>query len=1263
MHASARWTSSACSRRFGLHFLTSLVAVFALVAPSHTAWSQSVTFSGYQTIIPTSVLNQPSALARDSAGSLYIADTGNDRVLKETVSGNSYTESTIGTSLSHPTGIAVDSSGAIYIADQNNHRVLKETPSGSAYTESTIGTGLTTPCSVAVDTSGNVYVGDTTDNVVYKETLASGAYTQTTAVALGSCALAVDASGNLFVADTAHSTVAKYQLSGGVYTLAGNFNGAGPAAISINSVGEMYISYPSLNQVNWFPPGALFFNSLPFSSPAAATSDGIGHIFALESGQLVDKTFNFADFRTTGVATTSNIKTLTFTFTTGGTIGAPVLLTQGVPSLDFKDAGTGTCTTNGTTHNYAVGDTCTVDVLFSPTEPGQRNGAVRIQTSSGTALISVYLTGVGQGPQLQFQKGTKTLVSLPSITNPYTVAADAAGNLYVVQAISANDPGNAVYKLTWNGTGYTQSTILTGLVYPVAVAVDGKGYVYVADQNAGRIYKLIPGYSASIAFFSLGQVESVAVDAAGNVYIGTNAYGVLKETLVPNQASTYAQSTIDASYYPFALAVDANQNVYASSPGGSGGTVKYTPTSGTYIKSTISTVQTYGLFVDANENVFGAAGFGGSLYEFTPVGGAYALRTLPYTASRLTGDGAGHLYTFDSAGLEKLDFVAPPSLSFASTPYGSTSSDSPNNVTVINAGNAPLTFPIPATGTNPAIASNFTLNGGTSGACPQLTSDSTSAGILTPNSTCILSVSFTPSALGSITGSLVLTDDSLNAASPAYTTQQIALTGTAVQSSTVVTWPAPAAITYGTALSATQLNATANVPGTFVYSPAIGTVLTAGSQTLTVTFTPTDTLNYTSSIKTVTLTVNQVTPAVTWTAPASIAYGAALSATQLNATGSVPGTFSYSPALGAVPSAGTQTLTATFTPTDAVNYAVVRKTVSLTVNKAPLSILANNFTRLYAAANPTFAGNMEGVVNGDVLTLTFSTAATSATPAGAYAIVPSVSGAAVGNYTVTTTNGSLTILPLSTTTTFALANSNLAITANVASATLTPTGSVSFYQGQTLLGTANLTNGVSTYTLSSVPSADSVLSARYSGDTNFSASNSASATVLTSSLGQINLTVSHSGTVNDTISLTGAPGLAATLQFSCTGLPAGTTCTFQPASITLTSAAETASTTVSIQTGLSASLNRPQLSHSMDPVLAGLFGLPGVWVLALRRKRLPRLTSLTTTLLAITLACLCSTVVGCAGPHQSTPAGTSTVQITASGSGITQNTSITLTVQ
>jgi Abnormal spindle-like microcephaly-assoc'd, ASPM-SPD-2-Hydin len=83
------------------------------------------------------------------------------------------------------------------------------------------------------------------------------------------------------------------------------------------------------------------------------------------------------------------------------------------------------------------------------------------------------------------------------------------------------------------------------------------------------------------------------------------------------------------------------------------------------------------------------------------------------------------------------------------------------------------------------------------------------------------------------------------------------LVGKAARKTTpTITWPTPAPITYGTALSATQLDATASVPGTFAYTPAAGTVPPAGTDTLSVTFTPTDTTTYNSATASVSLVVN-----------------------------------------------------------------------------------------------------------------------------------------------------------------------------------------------------------------------------------------------------------------------------------------------------------------------------------------------------------------------------------------------------------------------
>ena len=99
------------------------------------------------------------------------------------------------------------------------------------------------------------------------------------------------------------------------------------------------------------------------------------------------------------------------------------------------------------------------------------------------------------------------------------------------------------------------------------------------------------------------------------------------------------------------------------------------------------------------------------------------------------------------------------------------------------------------------------------------------------------------------------------------TISQAAASAPATKTTPTITWPAPAAITQGTALTSTQLNATASVPGTFAYNPAAGTVLAAGTYTLKVTFTPADTALYNSATASVSLTVKAPLYSLTITRP------------------------------------------------------------------------------------------------------------------------------------------------------------------------------------------------------------------------------------------------------------------------------------------------------------------------------------------------------------------------------------------------------------
>jgi hypothetical protein len=163
-----------------------------------------------------------------------------------------------------------------------------------------------------------------------------------------------------------------------------------------------------------------------------------------------------------------------------------------------------------------------------------------------------------------------------------------------------------------------------------------------------------------------------------------------------------------------------------------------------------------------------------------------------------------------------------------------------------------------------------------------------------------------------------------------------AIVGQIVLPTPKIVWPSPASITYGTPLSATQLDATASVPGTFVYTPAAGTVLQAGNgQTLSVVFTPTDTANFKVATTTTTLNVTKATPTITWPAPAAIPFGSALGSGQLDATANIPGVFVYAPAAGTVLPAGNgQTLSAFFTPSDTTDYNPAKAATAISVTPA-----------------------------------------------------------------------------------------------------------------------------------------------------------------------------------------------------------------------------------------------------------------------------------------------------------------------------------------
>jgi hypothetical protein len=507
------------------------------------------------------------------------------------------------------------------------------------------------------------------------------------------------------------------------------------------------------------------------------------------------------------------------------------------------------------------------------------------------------------------------------------------------------------------------------------------------------------------------------------------------------------------------LAVDGSGNIFVADTGNNA--VKEVLASGSTVTLLSGLSGPTGLALDGRGNLYVSDSGNNRVLEIFKAGGYTTVRTVPGSFSAPNGlavSGAGNLYVANSGNnlVSMVDFADAPSLTFATTPVSSTSADSPQTVTLTNIGNADLTFPIPASGNNPSISTNFSLNENTPSACPVTGSGSSTSGTLAAGSSCVLPISFVPTIAGTLSGSLVLTDNNLNATAPNYTTQNISLNGAATQGTPVISWPAPAAITYGTALSAAQLNATANVPGTFTYSPPTGTALDAGTQTLSATFTPTDTTKYTIATATVQLTVNKATSVIAWPTPASITYGTTLSAAQLDATANVPGTISYSPGAGSVLGAGPHTLSATFTPTDTTNYTTATATVPLTVNKAtpiitwptPAPITSGtalSSTQLDASAN----------VPG---TFVYNPAAGVVLPAGNNTLNVTFTPADTVDYT--TAGGSVTLLVTIPGFTLTASPSTVSLTQGnkaTSTITITPTGG---FTGNVSLSVSGLSKGV-----------------------------------------------------------------------------------------------------------------------------------------------------------------------------------------------------------
>ena len=467
-------------------------------------------YSGDNGAATNAQLNNPSGLALDSAGNIYIADSDNNRVRKvaggiiTTVAGDGLPgyggDNGPATSarLDYPLGVAVDSAGNLYIAD-SAYAVIRKVTNGIITTVagggSTLGDGgpatsaqLMLPSDVALDSAGDLYIADFLGNRVRKVTNGTiatvagngspgfnGDGAATSAELNSPNWVALDGAGNLYVADAGNERVRK--VTGGVIvTVAGDgnygFSGDGGAALA----------------------AALF-------EPSAAALDNAGNLY------IADTYNNRLRRVTNGIIDTvagggSNIGD-----------GGPALSGQlnepyGV-ALD------------------AAGDLYIAD-NFNNRVRKVSNGVIGTVAGNGT-----YGYGGDNGP------ATSALLA-----SPVGLAVDSAGNLYIADAdnnrirevsngIITTVVGNGAYGFSGdNGAAASAS-----LYEPGMIAFDSAGNLYIADNGNNRIRKVSNGIITTVAGnggqgFSgdngpatsaeLNGPYGIAVDPAGDIYFSDN---------------------------------------------------------------------------------------------------------------------------------------------------------------------------------------------------------------------------------------------------------------------------------------------------------------------------------------------------------------------------------------------------------------------------------------------------------------------------------------------------------------------------------------------------------------------------------------------------------------------------------------------------------------------------------------------------------------------------------------------------------------------
>jgi len=1173
-----------------------------LVAGTGTAPTNTTDSAGDGGPAPLALLKQPRAVATDTAGNIYISDTGDNRIREvlnpssglpgagniQTIAGTGTSSSTgdgglaTAATISNPQGVAVDTSGNVYISDSSRVRavcVACSPGSGLAALLTTLG--------VSAPTNGNIYTIAGTSTTA-NTTLAPGLGNT---VNMGPQKIALDPDGNIYIADSSNNVVwFEDGRTGYTQVIAG---GGTATSCSGSAIGDGCVATQGIagsNGGNGFGLGLDLQGNLYISDSTNAR---------------IRKVSNNLRFGSSAVGTAVT-QTVRMHFLPGDTPVAPT-----VTSPDFS-LSAGTCALN------AVDTTtdCTYTATFNPAVAGLRSAPFTLNTTLSHPGYFGF-TGTGQGAGATLDPANQ--ITFGTNVSPNALAVDSLGNVLVADAVS-----NSVLKFAAGASGTgggasAVSTMVQSFTNPSALAFDSLGNLYVADASTGFITQISPSGTSKTLGAIFSAPDGLAVDALNNLYVADATAKMVTE-IGSNQigSRTIASAGLTS---PAGIAVDGNSNVFVADSG-AGAVVRIDGQS--LARTTASTVAAapHAVAVDAAGNLLIADSSSNQVFAVPSVGGStpFAIASgLPATS--LAVDSAGNVYTASTAN-EVLELQRTESVST----YNGTGT-SPTTVSLLSTGNVAASLSL----TDPD-QTNFALSLTTSANC----TGSVSAITVVPGGTCQFTSSFAPTARQNFTNTATFAGNAANALLTTPPTLEIvqvgnnapflvsltvgAISPTAPSLGDTVTLSATIASTFGTPNGTVTFGVDGTALPVSAISNGIATAtvsnLTAGSHTVTATFTSSDTIFANATATPSTFTVQK--PAAT---------------TLLSVQNG-------SPVYGSANSSTVTVSASSGTPTGTIQFVI-----DGTNSGAPIAIASGAAT--YSLPVLTGGSHMiSAMYSGDA---TFASA--------------TVTGISI---TVTKQN-SATTLALSATS----INPGQAVTftATVAGATSgVPAGSVTFLDGVGVLGTSAIVSGKASYTTSALLSGSHTITANYGGDTNFNVS---SATSTTNALTIAPLDFTFAPASGASSSLTVERGTVASvsfqvtptfgsypgaMSFSVSGLPSSATATFSPATIAAGGGPQVV--VMSIPTS---SLSAENLIPSATtPIFFALLLLPlsAVRRLKLRGAGVKRMWMIAALLLSGMGATIA--VSGCGSKH--TPQSYS-MTVTATSGTVSHASSVSLTVQ